>query len=753
VYWRMIESRSDNDYGQSDSDADEPLFKWADTWADILLFPVYFVIIFVFGAIFSMIPVLGGIWLLLTAIYSSIKTKIKSAKSPRLFFVCMGILLVIVLPLVFCSTPTPLPHSPTPTGTTVPAPTGITIPHSAPTSTTHAITILLDDFRPQPYPGASVYYYNRLGGDRGAVNNSILDWGNEQVTTTISSGDSWGGVWMSLNHQIREELSINFSAILPPQILPPYQSQIAGITAVIVDGTPDRTFKLELKDRGELHWKKEIVLNGGQVVSSDLPALGNINELVWVLDHTSAGDYVVLESVSFTATTQITDTATAAFVWSYGMLLNNWNPATGLVRDKAHDADGEFDAIQATGSLAAATAVAEQLGIVTRADALQIVNKISDTLLLNLPHSRGLWPHWVKVSPADEITIVPNTEWSSVDTVIAAIGLLTAQSALGMDTSGTEHKLQSIDWNDLVTPGGISHGYVYTGDQIPYAWDVFGGESWLVELAYAGVTGQVAPITYPAPPTANGSGFIDELAWLFVPPPSGQDYWGTDWTSYRLAATDGQISYYLTHYPQSCFGQVGLFGLSAAEVPQGGIYQAFGVGGRFAAANNGAALLGAPVVVPHYAAMIASLRPDEAIEMWDWLINDGYFTPLTNVESLVFPPSLGCDSATMVWNQLKGSWNLSLQTLGWGRYLAERDGQVPILWQATTTNPLLQKGYLLLAPGGPTPTLTATLTQPEWGYQNRYRLAKKAGLASMVATPTVPGALRQVQCSASNYGC
>jgi hypothetical protein len=228
-------------------------------------------------------------------------------------------------------------------------------------------------------------------------------------------------------------------------------------------------------------------------------------------------------------------------------------------------------------------------------------------------------------------------------------------------------------------------------------------------LAYAGATGQVAPITYPVPPTANGSGFIDEMAWLYVSPPAGQDYWGTDWTSYRLAAADGQLSYYPGNDPASCLARLGLFGLSACEVPdpsrvsQGSIYQAFGVGGRFTPANDGLALLGAPVVVPHYAAMIASLRPQEAIEMWDWLINNGYFTPLNNVESLVFPGS-GCDSAALVWNQLKGSWNLSLQTLGWGRYLAERDGQVPILWQAATANPLLRTGYLLLAPGGPTST-------------------------------------------------
>jgi beta-glucosidase len=701
VYWIMTESRSDNEYGHTDSDADEPFFKWSD----ILLFPARLLIVCVFGIVFTMLPVLGGIWLLITPICSSIKARIKSAKSPRLFLICLGTLLAVVLALWFFQrhhiTPTPATHLPRPTGT-APRSSGPVL-----TGTTRAITILVDDFKPQPYQGESVYYFNRLGGDRGAVNYGILDWGNGQVTTTISSGNSWGGIWMSLNHPIREGLPIDFSEILPPQILPAYQSQITGITVRIARGIPNRTLRLELKHRGELHWRKEIILNGGrQVVSSDLPALGNVNELVWVLDHASVGDYVVLDSVSFTATTEITDTATAAFVWSYGMLLNNWNPTTALVRDKAKDASGEFDAIQATASLAAATAVAEQLGIVERADAVQIVGAISDTLLLDLPRFHGVWPHWVKISPTDAITIVYGTEWSSVDTVIVAIALLDAQHGLGMDTSGVEQMLQAIDWNDLVMPGGISHGYTYTGDRIPYAWDVFGGESWLVELAYTGVTGQVAPITYPAPPTANGSGFIDELAWLFVSPPYGRDYWGTDWTTYRLAAADAQILHYPTHDASSCFAQLDLFGLSASEVPYpsivstGGIYQAFGIGGRFASPNDGSDLLGAPVVVPHYAAMIASLRPDEAVEMWNWLIDYGCFTPLNNAESLTFLSSSGCDPTATVWNQLKGSWSLSLQALGWGRYVAERDGQVPVLWQATTANPLLRRGYLLLVPDG-----------------------------------------------------
>ena len=219
---------------------------------------------------------------------------------------------MIYLPLVLRGFPSPA-VTPTPT----PPPIGASRP----------IRILVDDFSPQPYQGETVYPYNRLEGDRGAVNNSVFDWGRGQITTTIAAGQTWGGGWMSLNHPIREGLPINFSGVLSAQILPEYQSQITGINVRILRGTAGRTFRLELKNHGAIHWSGEIVLNGGQQVASfALPALDDINELVWVLDHAAAGDNVVLDSLAFTATTQITDTATAAFVWSYGQLLSNWNP-------------------------------------------------------------------------------------------------------------------------------------------------------------------------------------------------------------------------------------------------------------------------------------------------------------------------------------------------------------------------------------------------------------------------------------------
>ena len=58
--------------------------------------------------------------------------------------------------------------------------------------------------------------------------------------------------------------------------------------------------------------------------------------------------------------------------------------------------------------------------------------------------------------------------------------------------------------------------------------------------------------------------------------------------------------------------------------------------------------------------------------------------------------SVSCNPGEMDWNELKGSWNLALQTLGWGRYLAQQRSEMPILWQAMRDNPFFAKGYALI---------------------------------------------------------
>lgn len=519
-------------------------------------------------------------------------------------------------------------------------------------------------------------------------------------------------MWISLNHPNVESIPINFSAILPKQIQTPFQSKITGLTFNILDGTPGKKLRLELKNGGQLNWNQTFILEGGpQTIQVSLPTITDTTNLNWILEPVVADDFIIVDSIYLSATMPVTETAEQSFLWSYGMLLSNWTPETGLIRDQSRFPSGDFEAIQSTGSLAAATAVAEQLGYISRADAIQIVSKISDTLLLELPKSHGtygLWPHWVEITPTNTITILPYTEWSSVDTAIAALGLIEAQQALDLDTSGVETFLTEIDWSDLVTTTGISHGYNYSGTLIPYAWDTFGGESWLLGLVYAAAEGKVPPLAYPLPPTANGSGFIDELAWLFVPAPDCPDIWGADWRAYRTEAAEKQISFFKTHYPDYQMSQLNLFGLSSGEtpdpsvVPENEIYQEFRVGGQFAEPKaiitypvNGV-IVTASVVAPHYSAMIASIRPDEAKTVWKWLIDEGLFTPLNNVETFMFVEEPPAYVAGPIWNSLKGSWNLALQTLGWGRYLAQEQNQPPILWQASQENEFLAKGYDLL---------------------------------------------------------
>lgn len=49
----------------------------------------------------------------------------------------------------------------------------------------------------------------------------------------------------------------------------------------------------------------------------------------------------------------------------------------------------------------------------------------------------------------------------------------------------------------------------------------------------------------------------------------------------------------------------------------------------------------------------------------------------------------------IVWNALKGSWNLGLQTLGWGNHLLQDNNP---LYEAMQTNPTLYAGYQVMLP-------------------------------------------------------
>jgi hypothetical protein len=582
-------------------------------------------------------------------------------------------------------------------------------------------SILVDDFAPQPMQGNQLWPHNRLGGDRGRIDgpgSGSVEWGKGAVTATITAGTDTGrGVWTSLNHPIRDHTPLDFSSIFPSQIISQYQGCITDLQVQVLDG--DGTFQVELRARDPLspsqeitRWSQSVVLGGGQqTISFDLSSegLGEIQNLNWIVTG-SAGDFVVVDRVAFTATLPSLDMPEErAFLWSYSMLLSNWDPVSGLTRDSASWAAAEFDNVSASGMQAAVAAMAWRLGFISQVSATQIVTTITEALLA-LPDCHGLWPHFARNGQ-----IVTGTEWSSIDTVIALVALLDAREALDLETTAVEDVLTGIDWPALLLGNGsISHGYVTDCSQrledpqggVEGGWRDFGTESWLVNLGYAAATGNVAEFDH-VPPTFNGSGFIDELAWLLVPPPC-RDRWGTDWCAYRQRAADCQLAYYRCPAAEAagcpycrdhpCYGPLGLFGLSAGEVPDLSAvpltqtYQAFGVGGEIPA-NDGTDLLGHAVIVPHYAGLVASLRPTQAITLWNWIEAEGLFTSLNDVESLMFVDEPACEQ--VVWNALKGSWNLSLQTVGWGRLLAGDDNP---LHQALWANGVLRRGYLCMMP-------------------------------------------------------
>lgn len=557
------------------------------------------------------------------------------------------------------------------------------------------IPVLVDDFVPQPLQGDPRWVQNRLGGTRGDVvgywdgsnarsGGGTVQWGRGVVTATITTnaGEAWTGAWTSLNHPLAEHLGLDFAAPLPAQIHSWYQPAVRSARVHVRAGRGRLRLELQAPD-GTFVATSEQVLTGGEqtvVVTPTGPAaVANVN---WTVIG-RAGDWVAVDRVELVVDVPYMCSAGRGLLWSYGMLLANWNPATGLTRDRAGWEAGAYDNVAASGLQAAAAVFAAQFGFIAHEAAVQIVDQTTASLLA-LPRHHGLWPRFVQQGQAH-----PQAEWSSVDTAVAAIALIEARQALGLDTGPVEAVLTGIDWSRLILPNGsLSHGYAPgTDTPLPTGWSDFGSESWLVNWAYAAATGHVASFNH-TPPTHNGSGFVDELAWLFAPAPQA-DRFGTPWTAYLTQAAAAQRAYY---HADACYGPRGLFGLSAAEVPapdavlKGQVYQAFGVGGN-TPANDGTALLGRPVVVPHYAALASRHEPDAAAAVWDWLLAQHLFTPLNNAESLMLGGS-GCSQIT--WNSLRGSWNLGLQALGWAGGLW--GGENP-LHAAATRNGLLQRGY------------------------------------------------------------
>lgn len=529
------------------------------------------------------------------------------------------------------------------------------------------IVVIADDFVPQPLRGDKDWYYTRMGSNRGVVMGEsdwgVVEFGQGKVHAQIGKPgvSAWLGGWMALRHVINENQALDAQHIFAPEIK--VQGRLVGIRAKVLGGRG--TLQLELQGpANEFPWRISRTLSGGaQTLEFSLPVtLGKVRNLNWLVVG-RAGDFVDLDEIDLLLDVPAMDVPHKAFLWSYNMLLLNWDPNSGLARDRANFEAGAFENLSGTGLLASSTVHAYQLGLVSREDAVRIIDRITDAVLAIPTAGGGVLPHFTTRG-----SITPGTEYSSLDGSLTYLALLVSRHFFLLPTDRLEVRLKGLDWNALVlADGAVSHGYAFDKSLIPYGWRDYGSESVLSALVFCAATGQVPTYDSTSGRTFNGSGFIDAMAGLFMPEPASGRNLGT---AYRQAALEAQRNYYP---PGSCYSRLGLIGVSAGEVPDlslvepDQIYQAFGIGGVNGVANDGSALMGHGVILPHYAAMIAAEDPAAATKVFAYLMDQGIFTPLTAVESLMLTDEDHCSG--LRWNALIGQWNTGLQALGWGRFL------------------------------------------------------------------------------------
>lgn len=611
--------------------------------------------------------------------------------------------------------------------------------------------IMLDEHdTPLPAAGGNGWYFNASGGDRGKLHEEDISytWNNDSVyTATVvhkNPGAAWtyGGMWYSPVRVNNDNKPLNFKKIFGRYIKDQFQGKITNLEITVnsvssPSSNSSLVLRVQLKDvNGNIIFQQPVANLTSQIypktftINVDTPQVQEIEEILWVMDYAQMGDSISVDKIRLYAQVPIVPAEEQAFYWTYSWLMNNYNPDTGMVKDKSRDGPSpvggdSMESVTATGKLAKITYFAYKKGYVTYENAVAVITKIVNTLINVVPKGPAgintLWPHFtenggtVPVPPRDFNGIhYEGSEWASGDTAYAALDVVTALQLIA-DPLGQlpalENFLKGINWAGLLTSQGyISHGYKYDGTKIAYDWRGFGMETMGVNWAYASSTGQVTDMG-PAP-SDNGSGFIDNAQYPMVF--SGLDGWGNDWDTYRNNMASTQAFWYRDH-PNNYLWTAALFGLSAGENPQRAFnaqpdYAAYGIGGRTVPANDG----NSEVFLLHYSGMIADLMPAEATHIWETLRDSSatflqgkiILSPLNNMESMKVDKTNG----RVTVNYLKGSWNLALQAEGWALMNPALRNE---LRAAIEANAFLKQGYdILKNPIVVTPTIRVPQDYP-----------------------------------------
>lgn len=588
----------------------------------------------------------------------------------------------------------------------------------------YPLRVIVDDYE-QGCDEASSWTSSRIGTDRG-----IQGEGEYSVTFTegraeveVTSGQA--GVWTSLRHRAvdrGEDDVLDTERLLGRLVVDYYQVQLVGIEVDLENLGAATELLVELKnaeetvvfeqrcplDEGDAQCRFPVTFELVTNEDGEEEPLPKIKLLSWSI----VGEgHVIVEDVRLIIDTRDREITESVFLYAYSHLGQCHDSASGVLRDRAIWPAEDFGAVNSMGLFALTASVASHLAITTVADAREIVEQMVTTVT-SLPTCHGLLPHFITTS-GDGWDIVEDTEWSSIDTVIVLVSLILAAERFDIDTADLEQMLNDIDWSELTdtASGHIAMGYDYVpdgdhcGSRLGTAWQDFGSEELLMAWAYTSATGETAPCpnnhgSDDSARTRDESGFNSELAALFLPL-DGVSRCGVSWEDYRPQAMERQFGHFWnsTDYPP--YRELGLFGVSASEVPEpcavsdDDVYGAWGIGG-IVGMNDGSELLGYPIVAPHYAAMVMNEFPESSETMFAYLLESaggtGILTPLNNVESL------GLDeSGEPRWSSLKGSWNLGMTALGVGRALV-REGEYPP-YVALAQNELLSTGFAAVVSG------------------------------------------------------
>lgn len=575
--------------------------------------------------------------------------------------------------------------------------------------------VLVDDHRRllpgQPPEG---WFYNCMGGDRGLIRDTNDASGTgvaaySKPTDTVYRGvctrkfdtNNWEflGFWQSLGRPLSQRHQFSPAAVLSPLLRPEYRGQLVGLDVRVnriesPGGYDFLTLKLGLKGFDGTNEVSRLATNytgRADLTNGPFPRtfslnvdtnIGPVGVATIMLDYALPGDALEVDDVALRVVLPEVPPNLEPLLFSLAMLLENYDPTTGMVQDRANFPNGDFENVTATAKLAKLLALGIQMGLVDAPDGRDAINNIAWVLLNRAPRGpAGLWPHFTSGGGTNRIA---GSEWASGDTAYAINDLMVALQLVG-DPQGRlptcQAFLNSIDWAALHRPGeGYSHGYDTNDLPLPDAWRGFGMET--IGVQWAALAGGGPLANMDLPPSDNGSGFILHAAYPALP--TGTDRWGNNWPVLRQNEVALQLGWYADPAHSNTFLVTnGLFGLSGAERPEGWhtndseIYQAYGTGGRTSPPNDG----DRRVVAPHYCGMVASLAPAAASNMWASLKQMGLVSPMNMVESLAMNPSTG--ELEMV-NFLKGSWNLALFCEGW--FLAQ-PGTVELLDEAVNDLP------------------------------------------------------------------